>query len=223
MLESKSTQKAADRIGIGVWARFSALTVRSVLVASVFRLVILVRLLYAPHYRGNVDLGRDDNTWTTSVRHNKPSVNTTTKEYSGEADEIGSQKPIVEDVEMVKFKGATSCRALNLSIGDQLELPRSCCRCRKIQQRPSIAMDNVELFSNRIPVESLPERFMGRLLLRGNWGSGISGSTVFASSNMIWVTGEGKLQAEHEIAPSKVPRSGLSDVDSHCPYDGIRD
>ncbi|KAH7137888.1 hypothetical protein EDB81DRAFT_761873 [Dactylonectria macrodidyma] len=68
-----------------------------------------------------------------------------------------------------------------------------------------------------------PERFMGRLLLRGNWGSGISGSTVFASSNMIWVTGEGKLQAEHEIAPSKVPRSGLSDVDSHCPYDGIRD
>ncbi|KAH6977609.1 hypothetical protein EDB80DRAFT_826136 [Ilyonectria destructans] len=156
-----------------------------VLVASVFRLVILVRLLYAPSYRGDVDLDRGDNTWTTveslnwssveihlalvlsctgtfkiliqrflpgvlegtsgstsniisrscprhtnhgggyvlqSVGHNKPSVNTTTGEYSGEADEIGSQKPIVEDVEMVRFEGATSCRALNLSIGDQAYL-----------------------------------------------------------------------------------------------------
>ncbi|KAH7116385.1 hypothetical protein EDB81DRAFT_892544 [Dactylonectria macrodidyma] len=146
-----------------------------VLIASVFRLVTLVRLLYAPDYRG-------DNTWTTveslnwssveihvalvlsctatfktliqrflpgvleitsrstnnitsrswprrtnhgggyvlqSVGHNEPSVNITTGEYSNEADEVGSQKAIVEDVEMVRLEGATSCRSLNLSIGDQ--------------------------------------------------------------------------------------------------------
>ncbi|KAH7124487.1 hypothetical protein EDB81DRAFT_911243 [Dactylonectria macrodidyma] len=54
-----------------------------------------------------------------SVSHNEPSVNTTAGEYSNEADEIGSQKAIVEDVEMVRFEGATSCHSLNLSIGDQ--------------------------------------------------------------------------------------------------------
>ncbi|KAH7146086.1 hypothetical protein EDB81DRAFT_947156 [Dactylonectria macrodidyma] len=146
-----------------------------VLIASVFRLVTLVHLLYSPDYRG-------DNTWTTveslnwssveihlalvlsctgafktliqrflpglleitsrstqniisrswprrtnhgggyvlqSVSHNEPSVNTTAGEYSNEADEIGSQKAIVEDVEMVRFEGATSCHSLNLSISDQ--------------------------------------------------------------------------------------------------------
>ncbi|KAH7166602.1 hypothetical protein EDB81DRAFT_755226 [Dactylonectria macrodidyma] len=62
-----------------------------------------------------------------SVSHNEPSVNTATGKYSNDADEIGSQKGIVEDVETVRFEGATSCRSLNLSISDQVEstqLPR---------------------------------------------------------------------------------------------------
>ncbi|KAM5357089.1 hypothetical protein ACJZ2D_016625 [Fusarium nematophilum] len=153
-----------------------ALGFLSVLVASVFRLVTLVRLLYSPDYRG-------DNTWTTveslnwssveihlalvlsctgafktliqrflpgvlertsrstkniisrgwsrrakhgggyvlqSTGHNEPSVNTATGGDSNEADDIGSQNPIVEDVEMAGFEGSTSCRSLNLSIGDQV-------------------------------------------------------------------------------------------------------
>ncbi|KNB04548.1 hypothetical protein FOXG_07215 [Fusarium oxysporum f. sp. lycopersici 4287] len=147
-----------------------------VLVASVFRLVTLVRLLYSPDYRG-------DNTWTTveslnwssveihlalvlsctvafktliqrflpgvlerasrstknivsrgwprgakhdgdyvlqSVGHNESRANIATRGDSNEADEIGSQNPIVEDVEMAGLKGAASYRSLNSSIGDQV-------------------------------------------------------------------------------------------------------
>jgi hypothetical protein len=55
-----------------------------------------------------------------SVGHNESRANIATRGDSNEADEIGSQNPIVEDMEMAGAKGATSCRSLNLSIDDQV-------------------------------------------------------------------------------------------------------
>jgi hypothetical protein len=55
-----------------------------------------------------------------AVGHNESRANIATRGDSNEADEIGSQNPIVEDVEMARLKGATSYRSLNSSIGDQV-------------------------------------------------------------------------------------------------------
>uniref|UniRef100_A0A0D2XTB3 Rhodopsin domain-containing protein n=1 Tax=Fusarium oxysporum (strain Fo5176) TaxID=660025 RepID=A0A0D2XTB3_FUSOF len=55
-----------------------------------------------------------------SVGHNESRANIATRGDSNEADEIGSQNPIVEDVEMAGLKGAASYRSLNSSIGDQV-------------------------------------------------------------------------------------------------------